>query len=111
VYALAHGYGPLEDFRQRLQVAWRASRRRVWINRYGYLTEEKIDAIGSVVNDLMKTDSQLEASIERFQRGFWNRQTVDRLPSGWSPTGSGRDRLSARTASEALSGARRRQPR
>jgi hypothetical protein len=48
VYALAHGYGPIKDFRQRLQVAWRASRRRVWINRYGYLTEEKIDAIGSV---------------------------------------------------------------
>ena len=48
VYALAHGYGPLEDFRQRLDVAYRASRRRVWINRYGYLTEAKIDAIGSV---------------------------------------------------------------
>ena len=48
VYALAHGYGPLEDFRQRLDVAYRASRQRVWINRYGYLTEAKIDAIGSV---------------------------------------------------------------
>ena len=48
VYALAHGYGPLEDFRQRLDIAYRASRHRVWINRYGYLTEEKIDAIGAV---------------------------------------------------------------
>jgi len=51
VYALAHGYGPLEDFRQRLEVAYRASRRRVWINRYGYLTEEKIDAIGAVCGE------------------------------------------------------------
>ena len=48
VYALAHGYGPLEDFRQRLEVAYRASRQRVWINRYGYLTEAKIDTIGQV---------------------------------------------------------------
>jgi len=48
VYALAHGYGPLQDFRRRLDVAYQASRHRVWINRYGYLTEEKIDAIGRV---------------------------------------------------------------
>ncbi len=48
VYALAHGYGPLADFEQRLAVAWAASAQKVWINRYGYLTEEKIDAIGRV---------------------------------------------------------------
>jgi len=48
VYALAHGYGPFEDFRARLDVAYQASERRVWVNRYGYLTEEKIDAVGSV---------------------------------------------------------------
>jgi hypothetical protein len=48
VYALAHGYGPLADFRQRLQVAWSASEGAVWVNRYGYLTEEKIDAIGKI---------------------------------------------------------------
>lgn len=48
VYALAHGYGPLADFEQRLAVAWSASANKVWINRYGYLTEEKIDAIGRV---------------------------------------------------------------
>jgi hypothetical protein len=47
----------------------------------------------------MKTDSQLEASIERFQRGFWNRQTVDRPPIGvvpdrvWSPIGFRREPL------------------
>lgn len=48
VYALAHGYGPREDFEQRLQAAWAASNQRIWINRYGYLTEEKIDTVGSV---------------------------------------------------------------
>lgn len=48
VYSLAHGYGPLADFRERLEVAYRASGQRVWVNRYGYLTEEKIDAIGSI---------------------------------------------------------------
>jgi hypothetical protein len=48
VYALAHGYGPLSDFEQRLGVAWSASAKNVWINRYGYLTEAKIDAIGRI---------------------------------------------------------------
>jgi hypothetical protein len=48
VYALAHGYGPQEDFEERMQIAWRASEGKVWINRYGYLTERKIDAIGRI---------------------------------------------------------------
>jgi len=48
VYALAHGYGPAEDFRRRLEMAYRAARRRVWINRYGYLSDEKLDIIGQV---------------------------------------------------------------
>lgn len=48
VYALAHGYGPLADFTERLGIAWQASRRKAWINRYGYLTEDKIDAVGRV---------------------------------------------------------------
>jgi hypothetical protein len=48
VYALAHGYGPLADFTERLETAWLAAERKVWVNRYGYLTEEKIDAIGRV---------------------------------------------------------------
>jgi hypothetical protein len=48
VYALAHGYGPKADFEDRLDIAWRASQGRVWINRYGYLTDEKIDIVGRV---------------------------------------------------------------
>ena len=48
VYALAHGYGPVDDYRQRLEVAWKASGGRVWINRYGYLSDAKLDATGAV---------------------------------------------------------------
>ncbi|MCU1326236.1 MAG: hypothetical protein JWN34_1606 [Bryobacterales bacterium] len=46
VYALAHGYGPVKDFEERLGVAWAASDGRVWINRYGYLTDEKLAVVG-----------------------------------------------------------------
>lgn len=46
VYALAHGYGPVNDFARRLRVAYEAAGRRVWINRYGYLSDAKLDAVG-----------------------------------------------------------------
>ncbi|HET6518894.1 MAG TPA: hypothetical protein VFG47_03630 [Geminicoccaceae bacterium] len=48
VYAIAHGYGPLDDFRDRAEVAWRASGRRMWVNRYGYLGDAKLDALGAL---------------------------------------------------------------
>ena len=48
VYALAHGFGPVEDFRRRLEVAWMASDRRIWVNRYAYLSDEKMDVIRDV---------------------------------------------------------------
>jgi hypothetical protein len=48
VYALAHGYGPADDFRHRLRVAWQASGGGVWINRYGYLGEEKLGIVREV---------------------------------------------------------------
>lgn len=54
VYALVHGYGPVADFKQRLKVAWEASNGRIWINRYGYLTDEKLDAIGEVTSRARK---------------------------------------------------------
>lgn len=46
VIALAHGYGPAEDFRRRVGVAYEAAGRRVWVNRYGYLSDEKIGILG-----------------------------------------------------------------
>ena len=48
VYALAHGYGPAGDFRNRLATAMAASRHGCWINRYGYLSDEKLEIIGKV---------------------------------------------------------------
>lgn len=48
VYSLAHGYGPFDDFRRRLEVAWKASAHGMWVNRYAYLTDEKLKAIGEV---------------------------------------------------------------
>ncbi len=48
VMAIAHGYGPLADFEARLRIAWRAAGGRVWVNRYGYLADPKLDAIARV---------------------------------------------------------------
>jgi hypothetical protein len=48
VYALAHGYGPVADFEARCAIAWRASGGNLWVNRYGYLADAKLDAIGRV---------------------------------------------------------------
>jgi hypothetical protein len=46
VYALVHGYGPADDFRRRLAAAWEASPEGTWVNRYGYLSDEKLQMIG-----------------------------------------------------------------
>lgn len=48
VYALAHGYGPVDDFRRRLEVAWNASPHGIWVNRYAYLDDDKLEIIGEV---------------------------------------------------------------
>ena len=48
VFALAHGYGPVDDFRRRLRVAWDASPSGIWVNRYGYLSDEKLQLIGQL---------------------------------------------------------------
>lgn len=50
VYVLAHGYGPLDDFRKRMEVAHQAGEYGLWVNRYAYLTDEKLDVIGDVCN-------------------------------------------------------------
>lgn len=50
VHVLAHGYGPLRDFRNRIEVACEASPHGFWINRYGYLSDDKLDAVGESVS-------------------------------------------------------------
>lgn len=49
VYALAHGYGSVEDFRRRLTAAHQASRHGFWINRYGYLSDQKLEVVRQVI--------------------------------------------------------------
>ena len=48
IYVLAHGYGPIGDFRKRIEVAHNAGNHGMWVNRYAYLTDEKLEAIGQV---------------------------------------------------------------
>lgn len=43
--AFAHAYGPLDDVRDRVAAAASASGGRVWINRYGYMSDAKLDAV------------------------------------------------------------------
>lgn len=46
VHAFAHGYGPVDDVRARAAVAFEAAAGRLWVNRYGYLSDAKLDALG-----------------------------------------------------------------
>ncbi|MBI3957290.1 MAG: hypothetical protein HY328_00675 [Chloroflexi bacterium] len=46
VYALVHGYGPLDDFSRRFALAAQSPVDGVWVNRYGYLSDEKLVAVG-----------------------------------------------------------------
>jgi len=49
VTPLVHGYGPVDDFRRRLKLVAESPVDGVWINRYGYLSDEKLDAIAATV--------------------------------------------------------------
>ncbi|MEO1089758.1 MAG: hypothetical protein AAFX81_03945 [Pseudomonadota bacterium] len=49
VFAFAHSYGPADDALERFRIAWDAPVAGVWINRYGYLSDEKLRAIGRAV--------------------------------------------------------------
>lgn len=51
VFAFAHGYGPVEDVAARFRIAWDASGGRVFVNRYGYLSDAKLDAIGAIARN------------------------------------------------------------
>jgi len=48
VTPIVHGYGPFADFCRRLEVVVESSADGVWVNRYGYLSDEKLDAIGEI---------------------------------------------------------------
>ena len=46
VTAFSHGYGPVEDVARRARIAFEAAEGRLFVNRYGYLSDAKLDAIG-----------------------------------------------------------------
>jgi hypothetical protein len=48
IIALCHGYGPLEDVRARVEQALEICD-NIWVNRYGYLSNEKLDALGELM--------------------------------------------------------------
>jgi hypothetical protein len=50
--AFAHGYGPVADVGARVRTAFEAAGGRVFVNRYGYLSDEKLDAIGRATGHL-----------------------------------------------------------
>ena len=48
VWPHAHGYGPLADVARRFRAAWAAGEHGIWVNRYGYLSDAKLDALGDL---------------------------------------------------------------
>ena len=49
VYAFTHAYGPTDDVIRRARACWKASEGRMWVNRYAYMSDEKIAAFRNVV--------------------------------------------------------------
>ncbi|MEO1999004.1 MAG: hypothetical protein ABGZ17_27470 [Planctomycetaceae bacterium] len=48
VCPLVHGYGPLDDFDRRLRLVADSDVDGLWINRYGYLSDDKLDIVRRV---------------------------------------------------------------
>ncbi len=49
IYAFTHAYGPLDDVARRARACWEASGGNMWVNRYGYMSNEKISAFADLV--------------------------------------------------------------
>jgi hypothetical protein len=49
IYAFTHAYGPLADVIRRAEACWDASQGNMWVNRYGYMSNDKIEAFGKLV--------------------------------------------------------------
>ncbi|MCF3936676.1 hypothetical protein L1787_25115 [Acuticoccus sp. M5D2P5] len=49
IAAFSHGYGPVDDVARRARAAFEAADGRMWMNRYGYLSDEKLAALGAIV--------------------------------------------------------------
>ena len=49
IWPIAHSYGPCDDFAKRAKAVFSVSKKRLWVNRYAYLTDEKLDALSEVM--------------------------------------------------------------
>lgn len=45
-----HAYGPMDDVERRWSVAWETGKSGMWVNRYGYLSEEKLALLKRVTS-------------------------------------------------------------
>jgi len=45
-----HGYGPLEDVERRWRIGWETGDSGMWVNRYGYLSEPKLNLLKRVTS-------------------------------------------------------------
>jgi hypothetical protein len=45
-----HGYGPLADVERRWKIGWETGESGMWVNRYGYLSESKLDLLKRVTS-------------------------------------------------------------
>lgn len=63
--ALVHGYGPADDFARRFRVIAGSDVDGIWINRYGYLSDAKLDALaGFEGTSNTSTDDHSESGAE-----------------------------------------------
>ena len=49
VLPLIHGYGPVDDFSRRFNVGINTNVDGMWVNRYGYLSDRKLEAISEAM--------------------------------------------------------------
>ncbi|MCH2387572.1 MAG: hypothetical protein MK240_05145 [Opitutales bacterium] len=49
VWPLTHAFGPIDDVVTRARAVFSVSKKRLWINRYAYLTDEKLSALGAMM--------------------------------------------------------------
>lgn len=48
VWAHVHGYGPLADAARRFRIGWEAAPEGIGVNRYGYLSDAKLEALAAL---------------------------------------------------------------
>lgn len=45
-----HAYGPMDDVERRWRIGWETGKSGMWVNRYGYLSQEKLDLLKRVTS-------------------------------------------------------------